>query len=207
MKIQESHILPFAGVLMHVTTCGKVFTPDPDGGLFQIDSTHFEKLDTEVRYNIGGIEGFYDYTVPRLTIMSGDYYAYRYFTKEEKKEIENFITKNSKQEIMNYINLTPHTINLLDPKTKETLAYFESQGSVRVGMDNKITIQNGVPVGETKYNELEGLPDPKEGVVYILSNISFNAAKDQGRKDICYPSGQMFRDDKGKIIGMEFLSF
>lgn len=106
-----------------------------------------------------------------------------------------------------FVKLTPHTVNLINPKTNKVICSFPSEGAVRVGMESNYEEICGVPQGKVKYTELEGLPKPKKGVVYILSTIAFNAAKEKGRKDICFPAGKMFRDEGGKISGMEFLSF
>lgn len=106
-----------------------------------------------------------------------------------------------------FVNLTPHTVNLINENSGLVFCSFPSKGSVRVGMESKYEVVNGVPQGSIKYTELEGLPDPKENVIYILSSIAFNAAKAQGRNDICFPAGKMFRDENGQIKGVEFLSF
>jgi hypothetical protein len=107
---------------------------------------------------------------------------------------------------MKFVNLTPHTVNLINPSTEVKLASFPSEGSVRVGTENNYHVKNGVPIGTVQFTELEGLPEPQENTMYILSLIAFNAAKEKGRKDICFPSGQMFRNEQGQIIGMEFLA-
>lgn len=107
-----------------------------------------------------------------------------------------------------FINLTPHTINLVNPNNNyEILISFESKGSVRVSMEKEFSIQDGIPVGKIKYTSLDGLPDPQPNTYYILSSIAFNKAKEIGRTDICFPAGEMFRDQDGNIIGVEFISF
>lgn len=108
----------------------------------------------------------------------------------------------------NFVNLTPHTVNLINPKTNEKIIFFNSEGSVRVGMNSNYSLKKfGIPTGTVQYTELKGLPEPKENTIYILSLIAFNAAKEKGRKDVCFPAGQMFRNKQGQIIGMEFLAF
>jgi len=105
-----------------------------------------------------------------------------------------------------FVNLTPHTINLMNDNN-ETLVSFECKGNARVSMKSSFKIIDGVPQGVVEYGEIEGLPDPVENTVYILSTIAYDVAIADGRTDVCKPSGKMFRDEQGRIIGMEFLAF
>lgn len=142
-----------------------------------------------------------------------DFEKYIYDVHFDEDQSENILT--TLRELISYmdmgvtyVNLTPHAVNLINPETKEIDFTFKSEGSVRVGTKNIIQKDNkGVPIGTTEYTELEGLPEQKENTIYILSSIAFNAGKLKGRKDICFPSGQMFRDENGNILGVEFLSF
>lgn len=104
---------------------------------------------------------------------------------------------------LEFINLTPHTVNICNPETEEITHSYPSQGSARVKTEQEET-ENPL-IKHVKYTELQGLPKPKEGVMYILSTIAYDAAKEQGRKDICFPSGRMFRDENKQIKGVEYL--
>jgi hypothetical protein len=53
------------------------------------------------------------------------------------------------------------------------------------------------------FGELEGLPEPIEGVFFIVSRIVREAAKD--RTDLLVPQG-LIRDENGQPIGCESLS-
>jgi hypothetical protein len=106
-------------------------------------------------------------------------------------------------EAIKFINLTPHPVNIVNPETEEITHTFQSEGSVRVGTEMKDT--DNPLIKTVNYTELNGLPQPQDGVVYILSTIAYDAAKAQGRTDICFPTGRMFRDKKGQIKGVECL--
>jgi len=55
------------------------------------------------------------------------------------------------------------------------------------------------------YGEIEGLPDPQPGVVYIVSMVVRQAAQAQGRTDVVSPDTSpqgAIRDEQGRIIAV-----
>lgn len=99
------------------------------------------------------------------------------------------------------INLTPHPIVLMDANDQvvETIA---STGIARAKQENtSIGSVNGFPLSEVRFGEPEGMPEPKEGVMYVVSQITANALKAQGRTDDILIVDQAVRDDKGRIVG------
>lgn len=101
------------------------------------------------------------------------------------------------------INLTPHDVVVhlegekkIYPKSGEVARVTTK--SVQVGE------VDGVPVFEQTYGEIEGLPDPQDGVYYIVSLVVRQAAQAQGRTDVISPdtspSGAV-RNEAGQIIG------
>ena len=62
----------------------------------------------------------------------------------------------------------------------------------------QVDVINGIPVYSTSYGEPEGLPEEKEGVFYLVSALTAQAAK--GRKDLLLVDGAV-RDSEGKIVG------
>ena len=56
---------------------------------------------------------------------------------------------------------------------------------------------------EKSFNEVEGLPEPQENTIYIVSALVAGAAKD--RDDLVIPN-DIVRDDKGNIIGCKNLA-
>lgn len=72
---------------------------------------------------------------------------------------------------MRIVNLTPHKINFVkDDGT--TLATIESSGVCRVFCSTVVAGGiDGTPTTEIKYGEVEGLPDPEDGAVYVVSTL------------------------------------
>lgn len=108
------------------------------------------------------------------------------------------------------INLTPHPIVLLDQDNQEVLT-IPTTDITRVSSQT-VTVGyfriNGVlvPRSHTQYGEVEGLPDPTPGVIYIVSGMVVSALAQQGihRDDLLVP-GMQIRDDQGRVIGCRSL--
>lgn len=108
---------------------------------------------------------------------------------------------------MKIINLTPHEVTIYDKEgfVKET---FESEGIARVKQTSvKIGELNGIELVKTSYGEPEGLPAFAEGTYYIVSQITANAAREQGRTtaDLLLTSDSV-RDAEGNIVGCRQLA-
>ena len=125
---------------------------------------------------------------------------------------------------MKLINLTPHAVTLLaegfavfDGKAKcyrqpdgvepFVLAEFPSAGVARCAVEESLLGEQDVdgfdftvPFVGVSFGELEGLPAPTGGPVYIVSALVANAARAQGRHDVVVPA-HMVRDADGKILG------
>jgi hypothetical protein len=105
------------------------------------------------------------------------------------------------------INLTPHTINIiLGNKTYDVPA----SGTVaRCSQTEKVigTIEVAgavsIPVTNQSFGDVTDLPEPKDGVFYIVSRLVASACP--SRIDLLIP-GPMVRDDDGKVIGCRGLS-
>lgn len=118
---------------------------------------------------------------------------------------------------MKIINLTPHTINILwelcwlngSPSGHyETLAEVEPSGQVARVTSKTVKVDDVeidgffVPVTGTTYGEVEGLPAPEEGTIYIVSSLV--ASRVPNRTDVFIPN-ESVRDDKGRIVGCKSL--
>ena len=107
---------------------------------------------------------------------------------------------------MQLINLTPHAITVILDGTTVTLPISgiiarclvqrEITGYLTHGEDSTLEI----PLYETQFGELIGLPEPTTGTFYIVSNITAAAAHRQGRDDVLVPD-PIIRDAKGQPIG------
>lgn len=102
------------------------------------------------------------------------------------------------------VNLTPHTVNILDSEDNEILA-IDPSGLARVSVETTVEgYLNGIiPIVHNVYGEVEGLPDPEEGKIYI---VSLPVAKSlPARRDLYVPS-DLVRTDKGVIVGCRSLN-
>ena len=81
---------------------------------------------------------------------------------------------------MKFINLIPHTITLNDGSS------FPTEGNARVA--DTYTRFNGCGICKVKHGEIEGLPEPKDNVTYIVSAMVLAAAKEKGRTDVVAPA-------------------
>ena len=105
------------------------------------------------------------------------------------------------------VNLTPHSISFVDPNGNPVLTVEPSGTLARVS--TKI-VQTGqrrfgdmvLPVTETEFGEVEGLPDPEKGTVYLVSSLVAQRCK--GRGDVFIPN-ESVRDSEGRIVGCRSL--
>lgn len=114
------------------------------------------------------------------------------------------------------INLTPHSVTVYstDDVTEVTkgsytslilkegaqpMVTYPSQGVARASASKEqVDVVNGIPVYSTSYGEPEGLPEEKEGVLYIVSALTAQSAPE--RKDLLIIDGAV-RDSEGRIVG------
>jgi hypothetical protein len=101
---------------------------------------------------------------------------------------------------MQFKNFTPHTINLNDGSE------FISEGIARVN-STFTPFENGVC--RQVLGELTGLPEPEEGVLFIVSALCLEKAKQMGRTDCVAPASghpEVIRvtegERKGQIISV-----
>ena len=132
--------------------------------------------------------------------------------------------------LVNYkkvVNLTPHSINFILPYnieigqdelgtpeyvTEERSYSLPPSGTVarcnvdREKKDKIIDEIDGweitIPVTKTRFGEVEGLPEPQEGTIYIVSNLVAQAVPD--REDVFFPD-DIVRDSQGNVIGCRAL--
>ena len=95
------------------------------------------------------------------------------------------------------INLTPHAINFV---VNDDIVTINPSGTLaRVATTTEIVGSlNGIPITQTKFGEVEGLPDPTPGKVFLVSSLVAGRVPD--REDVFIPN-ESVRDDEGRIIG------
>jgi hypothetical protein len=96
------------------------------------------------------------------------------------------------------LNYTPHAIVLCGKS-------YESNGVARCKtLESVVAEINGIKVNKREFGGVEGLPEPAEGVVYVVSSIVAQALK--GSRDDVFVPDEFIRDEKGNIIGCEALA-
>lgn len=101
------------------------------------------------------------------------------------------------------INLTPHTVNIV--KDGNIKAAFPSEGIARASQTAEhVGELDGIELVSMKFGATKDLPAPEDGVYYIVSVITANAARAEGRttSDLLITADPV-RDDSGRIIGCE----
>lgn len=102
---------------------------------------------------------------------------------------------------MQIINLTPHAVTIV----KETgNLIFPASGQLARVSARTVTVGeiDGIPVTETLYGEVEGLPAETAETIYIVSSLVAQRCK--GRNDVFIPN-ESVRDEAGRIIGCKSL--
>lgn len=105
---------------------------------------------------------------------------------------------------MKVVNLTPHTVTV---RNEAGDRLFAPSGQVaRVATHSaKVVEFDGIPVYEQTFGDIEGLPDPEEGTIFIVSMVVREAAKKIGRDDVVSPDTSpqgAIRDEQGRIIAV-----
>lgn len=107
------------------------------------------------------------------------------------------------------VNLTPHPITILE-KGNIPLATFHatrpaarcSQSTSIVG-GHPISEDIAIPLSETTFGKVVGLPNPIPGVRFIVSRLVMSACPD--RTDLLVPN-ELVRGEDGNIIGCRSLA-
>ena len=99
------------------------------------------------------------------------------------------------------VNLTPYTIVVKIGETKKSFPVSGTVARVTSEMKEAGTIA-GAPVKSQIFGEVEGLPEPEEGTVYIVfSELILSRAKAAGRMDAVAPNTtEGYQNEKNKII-------
>ena len=105
---------------------------------------------------------------------------------------------------MKIVNLTPHSITFFDAAGNAVLTVEPSGQIARCSVAReKIGDINGIPVNKSKFGEVENLPEPEEGTIYVVSALTAQAVPD--RPDV-FIVDDAVRDEQGRIIGARALA-
>ena len=101
------------------------------------------------------------------------------------------------------VNLTPHAVNVIAEDGVTVKATFPSEGIARASQVAKhVGELDGIELVTMEFGATQDLPAPQEGVYYIVSIITANAAKAEGRgADDLVITADPVRDADGCIIG------
>ena len=108
---------------------------------------------------------------------------------------------------MKIVNLTPHAINF---QTDEGQVEIPPSGIVarveeKTEVVGKVKIGDGhVPVIRKSFGQVQNLPEPREGTIYIVSLIVAQALA--GTRSDIYVIGESIRDKEGRVIGARSLA-
>ena len=101
------------------------------------------------------------------------------------------------------INCTPHDINIISDKGKNiTIKASGVVARVSTTISPRGMIGD-IALSESKFGEVENLPEPKKYTRYIVSRMVREACPH--RHDLLVP-GECVRDEEGRIIGCKTLS-
>jgi len=95
-----------------------------------------------------------------------------------------------------FINLTSHTLN--EVTTGMALPVSGIVARVKSSTTTH-RVHNGIPIYISDFGEIQGLPEPIEGTIYVVSALALNAIPPH-RTDVVAP-GNLQRDQDGKPIG------
>lgn len=95
-----------------------------------------------------------------------------------------------------FINLTAHTINEMTTGTK-----IPPSGQIaRVKQSTVKSAEHAhCPIYTSEFGDVEGLPDPVEGIIYIVSALTLNGVA-ASRVDVVSP-GNIQRDENKQPLG------
>ena len=109
---------------------------------------------------------------------------------------------------MKFINMTPHTVNVVNAQG-EAVANFAPSGEIaRQTVARELVGDfDGVEIYATKFGEPSPLPPQEDGVGYIVSAQYANGLRASGdkRTDIFTP-GEAKRNEAGQVIGCNGLN-
>lgn len=121
-------------------------------------------------------------------------------TIEEK--YVNLKEKTNMKTMKNIVNLTPHEINIVVGDEKISV-----KPSGNVARVVECIVENGeiwgIAWSRIEHLRVEGLPEPEEGTIYIVSSLVAQALKGK-REDVYFPA-YLIRDERGNVIGCSAL--
>ena len=98
--------------------------------------------------------------------------------------------------MLKFVNATPHPIVLNDGRVFEPSGVLPRVSQFISSFDSNL-------IATQSFGEIQGLPEPEAGVIYIVSAMVLSAAKD--RVDLVAPATnhqETIRNEKGHIVSV-----
>jgi hypothetical protein len=109
---------------------------------------------------------------------------------------------------MDIINLTPHNFTLCNDAGEVIRVIPPTTPAARVSSVSAVTGDcDGIPVTKTTFGHVEGLPDPQQETIYIVSLLVQQRVPH--RSDVYRPDtgpSSVVRDAAGQIVGVKALA-
>jgi hypothetical protein len=107
---------------------------------------------------------------------------------------------------MTILNLTPHTLNILNADAAVRVDVPPSGEVARVTTSRTQTGEvNGLPLFTTRFGEVTGLPAPSEGTLFVVSGLVAGHPSVRDRADVFSP-GELVRGADGQPVGCRGLT-
>jgi hypothetical protein len=107
---------------------------------------------------------------------------------------------------MTILNLTPHTLNVLNADGSVRVDVPPSGEVARVATSRTQTGEvNGLPLFTTTFGEVTGLPDVQEGTILVVSGLVAAHRGVRDRADV-YSPGELVRGPDGQPVGCRGLT-
>lgn len=122
---------------------------------------------------------------------------------EENCLEKEFGKKENERIIKKILNFTPHMIFIYN-EDNELIHTIPSSGVARITSEEwVVTKVKGIPIMETCFGEVEGLPEEAEDTILIVSRLVLHALPD--RNDLVTPCLRVC-DETGEVIGYRSLA-
>ena len=107
---------------------------------------------------------------------------------------------------MKFVNLTPHKITIFNLYAEKTTLPSSGVARVETTEETLEPIDNIPIVSSLVQGPVIGLPEPVDGIAYIVSSVVLNHPDVRGRKDVfgpgTGPKHAPLRDDENRIVGV-----
>lgn len=100
------------------------------------------------------------------------------------------------------LNLTPHALNLVLPDGSVKAVPPSGQVARCASSSAPAGEFDGIPLSKTTFGQVQDLPEPKDGVLLVVSALVRQAVPT--RTDVASP-GDLVRDEAGNVVGCKGL--